>query len=212
MRNLLFRFTLSIAAALLLNFAYQGAVFAQGPGDGPPPFAEIDPAKRVGGQITEISSSAIKIKNREGAEETVTVTAQTVYSRNREDATLAAFKVSDFIIAIGSRDANGQFTAERVLGGDRPPRGAGRPGGRFRGIGGEVAAVDASAGTITVKNRDGETQTIYTTAQTAFNRNRQAAALSDFKAGDHVRAEGSRNDSGQFIASRIFGGDQRPDR
>ena len=65
MRKLLFRFTLSVAAALLLNFASQGAAFAQGHG-GHPPAHDNDSSTRAGGQVTEIGSSAIKVKNREG--------------------------------------------------------------------------------------------------------------------------------------------------
>ena len=205
MRTILSRLTLSFAALLLLSYAG----VAQRHGGHPPSQSNEDAANRVGGKISEITSSAIKVKNREGAEQVINVTDKTVYNRNRESATLSSFKVDDFVMAFGSRDANGQFTAERVMGGDQPPRGPGGPGA-FRGVGGEVTAVDASAGTISVKNREGETQTIYTTAQTTFNRNRQSAALTDFKAGDHVRAEGARDDKGQFVATRIFGGDQRP--
>ena len=206
MRTILSKLTMSFAVLLLLSYAG----LAQRHGGHPPSQSNEDAANRVGGKISEITSSAIKVKNREGVEQTINVTDKTVYNRNRESATLSSFKVDDFVMAFGSRDASGQFTAERVMGGDQPPRGPGGPGGPFRGVGGEVTAVDASAGTISVKNRGGETETIYTTAQTTFNRNRQSAALTDFKAGDHVRADGARNDKGQFIASRIFGGDQKP--
>src|SRR5215813_9884593 len=147
MRKLLFRLTLSIVAVLLLNIASQGTIFAQGHGGHPPAHDNADPSKRLGGQVTEISASAIKVKNREGEEQTITVTEKTVYSRNREEATLSSFKVGDFIVALGSRDANGQFTAERVMGGDKPLRGPGGPGGPFRGVGGEVTAIDSSVGT-----------------------------------------------------------------
>lgn len=206
MRTILSKLTLCFAAIVLLSYAG----VAQRHGGHPPSQANEDSANRVGGKISEIGSSTIKVKNREGVEQTINVTDKTVYNRNREDATLSSFKVDDFVMAFGSRDANGQFTAERIMGGDQPPRGPGGPGVRFRGVGGEVTAVDASAGTISVKNREGETETIYTTAQTTYNRNRQSAALTDFKAGDHLRAEGARNDNGQFIASRILGGDQKP--
>ncbi|HKP13729.1 MAG TPA: DUF5666 domain-containing protein, partial [Blastocatellia bacterium] len=71
---------------------------------------------------------------------------------------------------------------------------------------------DASAGTLTVKNREGEEQVIYTTSSTQFERNRQAATLADFKAGDFVAARGARNSDGRFVADRVMGGDRPPRR
>ncbi|MEW6128830.1 MAG: DUF5666 domain-containing protein [Acidobacteriota bacterium] len=207
----LFKIMLSIALAVLFNVAIQPDSFSQAPQGrrGSPP--NFDPAKQLAGKVVEISGNTFKVKNREDEELTFTVTDKTVYAYNREAATLSAFKTDDFVMALGARDANGQFVAERVMGGDRPPMGPpGGRGGRFNGVGGEVTAIDAATGTITVKNFQGDSQTILVTAQTTFNRNRQSATLADFKVGDHARAEGAKNDSGQFVATRIFGGDQKP--
>jgi hypothetical protein len=225
MVNTLVKIAFSLALLVLFHFASQPLAFTQSPQrqpgqrgqrlGGPP-----DPAHHAGGQVVSISGSTITVKNREGEEQTITVNDKTTYAYNREDATLASFKAGNFLMAVGSRDASGQFIAESVMGGDQPPpRGFGgrRPG--FGGIGGQVTAIDASAGTITVKNfrRPDDsaaetTTTIYVNTQTTYHRNRADATLADFKVGDFLRAEGALNDSKQFVATGIFGGDQQPNR
>jgi hypothetical protein len=223
MVNRLFKVTLSLLLVGLLYFAAQSVSSAQNPQrepgqrgqrlGGPP-----DPARHAGGQVVSISGSTIKVKNRDGEEQSITVTDKTTYAYNREDGSLASFKAGDFLMAEGSRDASGQFIAENVRGGDRPARGPrGDRGGRrgFNGVGGQVTAIDASAGTITVKHfqdADQTTVTIYTSAQTSFHRNREDATLASFKVGDFVRAQGALNDSKQFVATSVAGGDQRPER
>jgi Cu/Ag efflux protein CusF len=174
-----------------------------------------DPSKRVMGKVAAIGSNSITVEKRDGAQEVITVTGDTEYSRNRQPASLSDFKAGDFVAAHGSRNDGGQFTAERVMGGDQPP--PGRPGrgprrGHFNGVGGEAQAIDQAARTITVKDREGNTQVIYTNDNTEFNRNRQPATLQDFKAGDRVGAEGARDADGKFIAGRVFGGDRKAPR
>ncbi len=224
MVNRLFKMAISLMLIVLLHFASQSVNFAQSPQRQPGQRGDRlggmpDPAHHAGGQVVSVSGNTIKVKNPAGEEQTITVTDKTTYAYNREDGTLASFKAGDFLMAAGSRDASGQFIAESVRGGDRPPRGprgdrGGRPG--FGGEGGEVTAIDASAGTITVKNLRGNaeptTTTIFTNAQTTFHRNREDATLASFKVGDFVRARGALNDNKQFIATEIFGGDQRPER
>ena len=192
----------TLACVCLFNLVISAAVLAQhhdGRGG--------DPATRAGGKVTAVDSASITVQGRDNNATVINVTADTKVERNGQAATLADFKVGDFVFAHGARNADGQLVADRVMGGDQPPRGRGPGEGRFNGVGGELQAVDTAARTLTVKARDGATQTIYTTDSTEFNRNRQAAALADFKAGDHVRAEGSRNADGHFVATRVFGGD-----
>lgn len=76
--------------------------------------------------------------------------------------------------------------------------------------GGKFVSTDASAKTITVTTPDGDEQTIHITDKTIFNRNGKDATLNDFKAGDTVLAVGTKNDSGQLVAERVFGGDMPP--
>ena len=197
----------TLAGVCLLNLIVSVAVLAQhhdGRGG--------DPATRAGGKVTAVGGTSITVQGRDDNTTVINVTANTKYERNGKAAQLSDFKAGDFVFAHGARDGDGQFVADRVMGGDQPPRGRGPGEGRFNGVGGELQAVDMAARTLTVKTRDGSTQTIYTTDSTEFNRNRQAATLADFKAGDHVGASGTRNSDGHFVADRVMGGDQPPRR
>ncbi|HJZ68674.1 MAG TPA: DUF5666 domain-containing protein [Blastocatellia bacterium] len=205
MKDTLLKALAGLALVALLSFEIFAVVVVQGPPRGG------DPANHVGGQVSAIGSSSITVKTRDGSSQVINVTDKTTFERNRQPASLGDFKVNDFAGAHGSRDASGQFTADHVTGGDAPPPGGPR-GGPGRGAGGQVVSVDTAAGTITVKARDDASRVIYTTAYTTFNRNRQPATIGDFKAGDHIRADGAPNANGQFVADHVFGGDQPPPR
>jgi hypothetical protein len=214
MENFFSKITANLLLALLLALAATITTIAQGPPQGPP-----DPDHHAGGKVTAVSSNSITVANREGETQVISVTADTKFVRNGEAATLSSFQVNDFVRAMGAKDSSGQFVAERVTGGDKPPRGpAGDgPGGRGPrgprdGIFGEYVSANASAGTLTIKTPDGNEQTVYTTSTTEVSRNRAAATLSDFKAGDHVGAIGKADADGKYVATRIIGGDQPPPR
>lgn len=195
----------TLAGVCLLNLVISVAVLGQhhdGRGG--------DPATRAGGKVTAIAGASITVQGRDGNTTVINVAADAKVERNGKAATLADFKVGDFVFAHGARNSDGQFVADRLMGGDQPPRGRGPGEGRFNGVSGELQSVDAASRTLTVKARDGATQTIYTTDSTEFNRNRQAATLADFKVGDHVGASGARNNEGHFVAERVFGGDGPP--
>jgi hypothetical protein len=166
-----------------------------------------DRSNFVSGQVVAVGSNSITIKTKDGTTQVISITDKTTYVRNRQPASLSDFKVDDYVFAHGARDVSGQFIADRIVGGDAPLRGG---KARSNGIFGEVVSVDAAAGTITVRERDGTTQVIYTTANTVFTRNRQPAKIADFKVGDRVFAHGARDASGQFVADRIFGRDFKP--
>jgi Domain of unknown function (DUF5666) len=194
-----------LVSVCLFNLVIGAAVLAQHQGR-----RGGDPATRAGGKVTAIGSTSITVQGRDNNTTVINVTADTKYERNGQAAQFADFKVGDFVFAHGARGTDGTFVADRVMGGDQPPRGRGP--GEGRGVGGQLQSIDTAARTLTVQTRDGATQTIYTTASTEFNRNRQAAQLTDFKAGDFVMARGARNADGQFVADHIFGGDQPPHR
>ena len=210
MKNLFSKTTMSFVFALTLALAAALLATAQGRRQGPP-----DPDHHAGGKVSAVGSNSITVTNREGQTQTIGVTANTKFVRNGEAATLASFQVNDFVMAMGAKDSGGQFVAEHVMGGDKPPQGPGGRGGRGPrgprdGIFGEFVSANASAGTLTIKARDGKETTVYTTSTTEISRNRQAATLNDFKAGDHVGAVGKADDSGKYVATRIMGGDQPP--
>ena len=200
-----------ITISLLLALLFASTASAQGRRP------QFDPNTRVGGKLSAISGNTLTVTNRQGEAQTVTVTANTKYMRNREAATLSSFQTDDFLSAIGAKDANGQFVAEQIFGGDKPPQGGQRsPRGRGPrpsrdGVVGEYVSADASAGSISIKTRDGKEQTVYTTATTEISRNRSEATLGDFKAGDHVVAFGKLDaTTGRYIAVRVIGGDTPP--
>src|SRR5689334_13414056 len=200
MNRLILRSTL--ACICLLNLVISVAVLAQrhdGRGG--------DPATRAGGKVTAIGSASITVQGREGNTTVINVAADAKIERNGQTAALADFKVGDFVFAHGARNSDGQFVADRLMGGDQPPRGRAPGEGRADGVFGELQSVDTAARTLTVKTRDGATQTIYITDSTEFTRNGQAATLASFKAGDHIRANGAPNADGHFVAERVFGGD-----
>jgi hypothetical protein len=195
----------TLVSVCLFNLVIGAAVLAQHRGPGG------DSANRAGGKVTALGGTSITVQGREGATTVINVTADTKYERNGQAAALADFKVDDFVFAHGTRSSDGTFVADRVMGGDQPPRGRG-PGGDRPGVGGQLQSVDTAAHTLTVKGRDGADHIIYTTDTTQFERNRQAATLADFKAGDFIGARGAVNADGHFVAERVFGGDQPPRR
>jgi hypothetical protein len=211
MENFFGKIITNLLLALLIALGTTNLSIAQGPPQGPPP----DPDHHAGGKVTAVGSNSITVANREGETQVINVTANTKFARNGEAATLASFQVNDFVRASGAKDSSGQFVAERVMGGDRPPQGPGGPGGRGPrgprdGVFGEFVSANASAGTITIKTRDGKETVVYITSTTEISRNRQSATLSDFKAGDRVGATGKADADGKYVATRIMGGDQPP--
>lgn len=74
--------------------------------------------------------------------------------------------------------------------------------------GGKIASISGNA--ITVERRDGDTDVILVSDATVYMRNRQKAALTDFKVGDFAHAEGDRNEADQLVAIEVRGGDRPP--
>jgi hypothetical protein len=86
-----------------------------------------------------------------------------------------------------------------------PPRGGG-PGmgmrGNFRGVGGQITAIDGS--TITLDTFRGETAKVKITSSTRLVKDGNEAKLSEFKVGDRVFAAGEQDKDGAWIA-QTFG-------
>jgi hypothetical protein len=193
---------LGLAIAGLLAFAGPRLASAQRP----------DPEHHAGGRITAISGTTITVAHRDKSTRDIVVTASTTYSFEHKPATLADFAVGDFLGAEGAKGTDGRFVADKIFGGTEPPP---PPDGRFdpeHTVGGKIVSVDAAAKTITVSRPDGETDVIHTTDTTTFERNRKAATLADFKAGDHAMAHGDRDANDAFVADHVGGGDRKPDR
>lgn len=70
---------------------------------------------------------------------------------------------------------------------------------------GQIVSIDST--TITVKLSNDTEQVAIVTGETALIRDRRSASLNDFREGDQVIVVGARNESGQIVAQRIFGGE-----
>jgi hypothetical protein len=70
----------------------------------------------AGGKITTISGSTITVSDRDNTTQTITVTSSTTYTdaQTGKSSSLSALKVGDFIMAEGTLDSSGTFTATAV--------------------------------------------------------------------------------------------------
>lgn len=80
-------------------------------------------------------------------------------------------------------------------------------GGPGRGMGGQVTAIEGT--TITVNTPKGAAS-IATTESTTFELDGASASLSSLSVGMFVRAEGTRDASGSFTATRVVASSSRP--
>jgi len=108
---------------------------------------------------------------------------------------------------------------------DNPPKPAGnqaqgdqeQPGanghrgeGRFQGVAGTITAIDKNQ--ISLKTQDGKSVTVKLSSDTRYRKDRQPAALSDFKVGDMVMVGGDPAGenawNARFVSSRSGAGQQ----
>ena len=93
--------------------------------------------------------------------------------------------------------------------GDQGPNRRGGEG-RFQGVAGTITAIDKNQ--LALKTQDGKSVTVKLSADTRYRKDRQAAALSDFKVGDMVMvggdAAGENAWNARFVASRSGAGQQ----
>jgi hypothetical protein len=157
---------------------------------------------RVKGRITAVQGSQIEVQHRDGSASTIHTTGQTRYLRNGQPATLEDFQTGDYVTARGRQNGNGAFTAAAVRGGTRQPPQRDK-------IAGTITAVDGSAGTISVATRDGDSETVYTTAETKIMRDRVEVGLGDLVAGDRVTVMGQRDPDGNLVAVRVLSASPR---
>ena len=101
----------------------------------------------AGGEVTRVSGSTITATAPDGTTATITVNAQTTYDVNGATAKLADVKVGMFLVAEGTRNADGSLTATKVRAADRSTFRGDRGGhGWFRfGPGDDGTTPNASA-------------------------------------------------------------------
>lgn len=157
------------------------------------------------GNITAINGDTLTLKTLSGAE-TVKVTGDTMFRRDREAAKLADFKVGDTVFVMGDKSGEtwtARIVAMRTGGPSMNPDDMGK---KF--IIGEVTKIDGTK--ITIKRPDKQEQTIEVDDDTSFrNSRRESVTLADVKVGDRVGGRGSVKD-GTFVPSVLTVG--LPDR
>lgn len=155
-------------------------------------------AARIRGSIAGISGTTIEILKKDGTSASILTDSETTFTLNGNPATLDDFEAGDRLVARGQVNDEGAFVARAVRGTTRPPHQATR-------VAGTVADIDTGSGAITITTREGESTVVYTNDETRLVRDRQPAALTDFQAGDKIRAVGDTDPAGQFIANRVLG-------
>jgi hypothetical protein len=143
-------------------------------------------------EITAISGSSISLKTVDGWTRTITVDADTTYSKSGDTIALGDLAVGDDIAFKQTLEDDGSWTIDAIA--VIPPR-----------VGGEVTAVSGS--TITVEGRDGTSATIKVTADTDYQVDGDDAALADVKVGMFLVAEGTENADGSLTATDVRAAD-----
>lgn len=85
----------------------------------------------LGGEVTAVDGSTITVKQRDGTTATIEVTGSTTYTVAGADAKLADVKVGMFLVAEGTKNADGSLTASDVHAGTPGERGPGEHGFRM---------------------------------------------------------------------------------
>ena len=86
----------------------------------------------VGGEVAKVDGSSITLTQRDGTTAAITVNGQTDYVVNGDDsAALADVKAGMFLVAEGTKNADGSLTATRIMAVDPSTFEGGRPGRGF---------------------------------------------------------------------------------
>jgi len=148
---------------------------------------------QVAGEVTAVSSTSLTLKLRDGSSKTITLNGDTKYFLGPRAASQSDVKVGANVVAAGTVSGD-TFTALSVT--IRP-----------QVVAGEVTA--KTAGTITLRARDGSTTTVKVDANTLYRIAGKAnATLADVTVGMQIAAQGLRNADSTFSAVTVGGGDR----
>ena len=151
------------------------------------------------GTVTAVTSASVTIKQLGGGSKTLTLTGSTTYTRGGAAVTQSALVVGVRIVAQGTVDSAGHFTAIAVTIADST-------------VNGTVAS--KSATTIVVTTAPGKTTTVNVSAATKYVvLGKSSATLADIAVGARVIATGTLNSGGSLDATRVqagFGGPFNP--
>jgi hypothetical protein len=149
---------------------------------------------KAGGEVTGVTSTTVNVTSRDGTKTAITVNGATTYLVGKDAGTKSDVTVGSRIQAEGTVSGS-TFTATRIH-------------VALSRVGGEVTAKTGS--TITVKGRDGKTDTIHVDSATIYKvRGKTAAALADIAVGDALIATGTTRADGSLDASQVNAGKLR---
>ncbi|NTW03331.1 MAG: hypothetical protein HGA19_18995 [Oscillochloris sp.] len=183
-------------------------------GPGGPGGALQDDGTRAVGQIASVSGSTITINGSKDTTKDILTTGSTTFTLDGNSASLSDIAADQFIMAEGTTDTSGVFTATSVqASASQPQAGPGGPGGSpmqddGTRSGGEVSGINGA--TITISGRDNASKDILTTSDTTFTLDNNSASLSDIAAGQFVMAEGTTDASGAFTATSVKASTSQP--
>ena len=152
----------------------------------------------VGGEITAINGKDISVKAQDGAAATIHITDSTRFMRNG-DARLSDFKIGDTIMAGGTQEKDGTWTANFVVDRTEQMRQMKENLGKTM-IAGEVTAIADTK--LTILRPDGVTQVIEADENTSFRKHGESVTLADVKVGDRVMGRGALK-SGVFVPTEL---------
>ena len=176
---------------LLILLSLSICTWAQTPPDGQAPNQQ-EGRRRPGvmGTITAINADSLTVKTRDGQTAQVNLSDKTQFSKDRQPAKLADFKVGDEIFVRGQAAGENTWQADmigaRTGGGGGGGFGAGALGKSF--IAGEVKSINGTQ--LVIARPDGVSQTITVDETTSFQKQGESITLADIKPGDHVFGRG----------------------
>ena len=141
--------------------------------------------------ISAINGSDIALKTDDGWTRTISVTSTTTITKGGATIALGDLAVGDEIRFAEEKATDGRYTITAVA--VIMPR-----------AGGEVTAIDGQ--TLTVTQRDGTTSAIHVDADTTYQVDGAAGALSDIKVGSFIVAEGTLRADGSLDAADVHSG------
>jgi hypothetical protein len=206
-----------LAATLLLSLVGAEAQETQTPdAAAPAPLAggrqhrqgqDENTPRPVLGRIAVIRDGSIGITRPDGSEQTIKITAQTQFRRDREAAKLKDFKVGDAVLVRGEENPDYSITASMIAGrtGNGGPNGGpnrqnpvGTLGKDF--VVGEVKAIDPPG--ITVMRTDNVKQSFELNEDTSLRKGRESVTMADIQVGDHIFARGELQQN-QFVPKSV---------
>ena len=154
--------------------------------------AIVVPTPVTGGEVTAVSDTAMTLRQRGGASQTVTLTGATTVTVGKEAGTTADIVVGSTVVVHGTVDGS-TFIAATV-------------NVRLARAAGEVTAKNGDS--LTVKQRDGSSVTVHVDGDTTYRvrgKGKAETTLADIAVGDRVEARGSLRADGSLDAKRVEG-------